>query len=146
MSNSVSFTSIGLAELARIVAVARKSNGDSMPEFGFRTGLSYVTIWNIEKQKRTKVSLETLAKLAPYVERTYEELIAICSGKQQSEPLREYLKAEDILPAIHQLPLDEKRRFRQLNLSTMSNEELVEAMKEMANEVNERLRIDNSHR
>ena len=139
MSNSVSFTREGISELARIVATARRSKGDTMPEFGYRAGLSYVTVWNIENEKRTKVSLETLAKLAPLVGRTYEELIAICSGKQQSESPREFLKAEDLLPAIHQLPPDEKRRLRQIDLSTMSNEDLIEAMRAITDEFNERL-------
>jgi DNA-directed RNA polymerase specialized sigma24 family protein len=42
------------------------------------------------------------------------------------------LTAEQVLPIIQQLPVEEKRRLREIDLETMSNEDFAEAMEAMA--------------
>lgn len=137
--NEVRFTSTGLGRLSEII---RSSRGAlSLRVFQEVTGLSFATIRDLEQKNVKEVKLSTLAKLAPHTPYIFEELLTICTGEESSPTpsRREFLLADQVLPIIHQLPPDEKRRLRKIDLATMSDEDLADAMKAIANEFNERL-------
>ena len=112
----------------------------SLPRFGELVGISYVTIWKIEIKENLKLQPSTIEALAPVLGYSVNELIAICTGKlaaqtsdaQPVPPCREFLIAEQVLPIIQQLPTEEKRRLREIDLDTMSNRDFAEAMEAMA--------------
>lgn len=138
--NEIQFTTVGLAKLSEIVRRARASL--SLRDFQEVVGLSFGAIRDLEQKKVKEVKLSTLAKIAPHTPYTFEELLTICTGEEPSLPpsAREFLLADQVLPIIHQLPPEEKRRLRKIDLSSMSNEDLADAMKAIADEFNERLK------
>ena len=144
MSNFISFTPEGLAELARIVKQARGNT--PYAEFGFEVGVSYTTIWRIEKQERGRLQLETLAALArsPKIGYGYEELIRICTGKQPeaTEPLRTFLTAEELMPAIMELPVAERQRLICLVAAEVDVAQMLETMEALMQELKKKLGSD----
>ncbi len=114
--------------------VRQKRGTLTLPEFAELVGLSYVTIWKIEAEEQPNPRLGTIAALAPHLGLSTEELLGICTSSNvpTPPPCRNFLTAEQVLPIIQQLPTDEKRRLRELDLETMSNRDFAEAMEAMA--------------
>lgn len=139
--SSISLSPEGIQKLATLIK--QKRGEMSLPQFGEIVGLSYVTIWKIELKERNKLQMDTLAALAPVLGYSMEELTEICTGKKNPlpPPKREFLTAEDVLPIIHQLPPDEKKRLREIDLDTMSNKELIAAMQAVTDAVKRRLGV-----
>lgn len=130
----------GLEDLARLVKQKRGSM--SLPQFGEVVGLSYVTIWKIELKENPKLQPSTIEALAPVLGYSVDELITICTGRRitpsSAEPRREFLTADQVLPIIHQLPPNEKRRLRGIDLQSMSKKDLHEALQAVADELKRR--------
>lgn len=136
--SSIPFTKEGLLELARIVKEAR---GDKTYEqFGIVVGLSSVTLWRIEAMKAEYIRASSLSNLAPYLGYSLEQLIAIGKGEkpQKIDMPATLLKADNVLPIIHQLPPAEKRKLREIDLDSMSDADLFEAMQAVMDEVKRR--------
>lgn len=136
--DGIPLTPEGLAQLAQIVKEARGSL--TKEQFGRKVGLSHVTLWRIETQKAEYIRASSLSILAPYVGYSLEQLIAIGKGEKPQEISmpRTLLTADNILPIIHQLPPAEKRKLREIDLGSMSDGDLLEAMQAVMDEVKKR--------
>lgn len=118
--------------------VKQKRGSMSLPRFGELVGISYVTIWKIEIKENAKLQKDTITALAPVLGYSVDELIAICTGNNTPPPIskgREFLTAEQVLPIIQQLPTEEKRRLREIDLQTMTGRDLHEALQAVADEL-----------
>lgn len=136
--DGISLTPEGLAELSRIVKEARGNL--TFEQFGKKVGLSHVTIWRIETQKAEYIRASSLSVLSPYLGYSLEQLIAIGRGDspQEINMPATLLKADNVLPIIHQLPPAEKRKLREIDLGSMSDADLFEAMQAVVDEVKRR--------
>lgn len=105
------YTYEGIEKLAEIIRVVRGTQ--SGRAFAKKVGLSPTAIDRILKGEVIEPELNTLEKLAPHLGYTREELIAICSGDNSPQPVREYRLAEDVLPIINQLPDREAAKLAQ---------------------------------
>lgn len=127
--------------LARLAEIVKQKRGDlTISQFSRLAGLSFGTVRGIETVQQPKLRIATLAALAPLVGVSVEELLSICTIRNtpSSPPCREFLIAEQVLPIIQQLPAEEKRRLREIDLQSMSKRDLHEALQAVADELKRR--------
>ncbi len=105
------YTIEGLAKLGEIVRTARGNK--SVRKFGREVGISHATITRLENGEVKEPEVTTLQKLATHVGYTKEELIAICESSPRKPEIRMHRLAEDVLPAIKQLPDTEAAKVAQ---------------------------------
>lgn len=105
------YTRDGLEKLSEIVRTARGQ--DSVRNFAKRVGVSHRTIKRLEESDLQEPEVTTLQKIAPFTGYTKEELIAILEGQKHKSEVREYRLAEDIIPALDQLPDTEAAKVAQ---------------------------------
>ena len=113
------YTTEGLAKLGEIVRTARGNK--SLREFGRVTGVSYATISRLERGGNKEPEVTTLLMLAPYLGYSKEELIAICESSPRKPEVRMYRLAEDVLPAIKQLPDKEAAKVAQAIIAHLAD-------------------------
>lgn len=105
------YTEAGLKKLAQI---AKNARGDrSYREFEKIAGVSHAAMRRVELVEVKNPDDTTLAKIAPYTPYSFEELKAIAQERQVGE-LRRYRTAEDLLPLVNELPVEERARLGQM--------------------------------
>lgn len=110
-SKETLYTQAGLKKLAEI---ARSARGDrSYREFEKITGVSHAAMRRVELNEVKNPDDTTLAKIAPYTPYSFEELKAIAQERSVGE-LRRYRTAEDLLPLVTELPVEERTRLGQM--------------------------------
>lgn len=136
----IEFTEKGLAELSRIIKLARGNL--TFEDFGKKVGLSHVTIWRVEMQKAEYIRISSLSVLAPHLGYSLEQLIAIAKGELPDEIDMSHilLTADSVLPIIDKLPFLEKRKLREISLSNMSDADLFETHQAVVEELHKRFK------
>lgn len=110
-SKETLYTPAGLQKLAQI---ARSARGDrSYREFEKISGVSHAAQRRVELGEVKNPDDTTLVKIAPYTPYSFEELKAIAQERQVGE-LRRYRTAEDLLPLVNELPVEERARLGQM--------------------------------
>ena len=130
--------------LARLAEIVKQKRGDlTISQFSKLAGLSFGTVRDIETKQQPKLRTATLAALSPLVGLSVEELLSICTIRNtpSSPPCREFLTSDQVLPLIQQLPPNERRRLRDMDLETMSNKDFAAVMEATAAAVKRRLGI-----
>lgn len=123
--------------------MVRQARGSlTLEQFGAEVGLSYVTIWKLEQAQIKRLQPSTLTALAPRLGYTVDQLLAIATGTKPQLPTRPLLTASDVLPIIHQLPMPEKKRLWEIDLGSMSDDELLKAHQAVVDELHKRMKKD----
>lgn len=84
----------------------------SLHKFGKLCGVHQSYLSRLELCEISKPSNEYLAKLAPHLGLSLEELIQICSG--QSTKTNNYQTVEEVLPILEDMPAEEIARLRDI--------------------------------
>lgn len=94
--------------------IARSARGErSYREFEKIAGVSHAAMRRVELAEVRNPDDTTLAKIAPFTPYSFEELKAIAQERQVGE-LRRYRTAEDLLPLVQELPVEERARLGQM--------------------------------
>ncbi|MBD2771202.1 hypothetical protein [Iningainema tapete] len=112
------YTLEGLQKLAEIVNQARGHM--SYRDFGDKIDISHTTLRRIAQLEVKEPEISTLAKLAPHTPYSLEELIAICQSSNAPTRVRTYKTAEDVLPAVEELPPTEAARLAQMIIARLA--------------------------
>lgn len=116
------YTQDGLQKLGEKLRESRLRKGFSYERFGKLCGLHSMTIYRIETAQFAEPTNDALAKLAPHLDSSLLELIAIAS-EQEYPP---YRLASDIEPLIGNLPVSELRKLEKTIQERLEIAELLQ--------------------
>jgi transcriptional regulator with XRE-family HTH domain len=102
------YTPDGLARLAKIILAARQARRMSLRSFATLVGVTHKTIDRLETCQFKEPTNDTLARIAPHLGYTLEQLIAIASEKPLSEKPK---TPEEVLPFVSNLNLEQLRQL-----------------------------------
>ena len=116
MAESIN-TIVGREALARIVRQARGEK--KLRPFAREVGVSHGVIYRLERAETKNPPDSTLAALVRFTEFSFEELKAILASRTNSE-VRQFRRAEDLLPYVNQLPETEAGRLAQMIIARLA--------------------------